>query len=135
MTPPRLARVKRNTRQRQLVRRVLQELGPHASADEIEVRAREIEPRLARSTVYRALDFMEGTGEVRVVHLDRRRYEIGGGAHQHAVCRVCGAVLNLDDGALRTALARLLEQHQFQPIRSELTVIGLCRACRRGGPG
>ena len=84
----------RRTRQRRLVWEALRELGPHHTADDILAYVRDrYQVGLPKSTVYRALDTMLGTGDATASRLDDAglRYEIGDEPHGHAICASCGA--------------------------------------------
>lgn len=127
----------RRTRQRRLVWEALHELGPHHTADDILafIRGR-YGVGLPKSTVYRALETMLGTGDATACRLDESglRYEIAEGPHAHAICMSCGRVFHIDDLALKVAAQELVGMHDFQPLRADLTVHGLCATCRVNAP-
>src|SRR3954454_25184635 len=84
----------RVTSQRLVLYRVLDELGRHASAEEIARASAERLPGLSLPTVYATLELFEGLGLV-------QRVDAGGPAalydprtdpHAHFSCRRCGAV-------------------------------------------
>jgi Fur family ferric uptake transcriptional regulator/Fur family peroxide stress response transcriptional regulator len=95
----------RVTSQRLVLYRVLQELGTHATAEEIASRAADRLPGLSLPTVYATLDVLERLGLVRRVStttgtaLFDPRIE----AHEHFVCDSCGRVI---DVPARTDTAR-----------------------------
>lgn len=127
----------RRTRQRQLVWDALHDLGPHHTADEILTYIRgTYHADLPKSTVYRALDTMLETGDATASRLDDAglRYEAADAPHAHAICVSCGAVFHIDDLALKVAAQGLVGMHDFLPIRADLTVRGLCAACRAKTP-
>ncbi len=130
---PRLRPGQRRTRQRQLVWEALHELGPHHTADDIIAFVRRrYHIGLPKSTVYRALETMLGSGAATACRLDDAglRYEIAEAPHAHAICTACGRVFHLDDLALKVAAQELVGMHDFLPLRAELTVSGLCGTCR-----
>lgn len=135
---PRVNPGMRRTRQRYLVWEALRELGPHHTADDILTHIRDrYRVALPKSTIYRALDTMLETGDVTASRLDDSglRYEISDAPHAHAICTGCGRVFHIDDLAVKVAAQELVGMHDFQPTRAELTVHGLCAACRAEGPG
>src|SRR3954471_30438 len=90
----------RVTSQRLVLFRVLDELGRHASAEEIARVSSERLPGLSLPTVYATLELFEGLGLL-------RRVDAGGPAalfdprtepHAHFACRRCGKVSDLDAG-------------------------------------
>ncbi len=125
----------RQTRQRRLVWEAMEQLGPHCTADEIAARVQAVDPSLARSTVYRVLEALTGSGAAHAVRLGSGavRYELATEAHQHAVCQVCEGVLHIESGLVRELESHLEESHRFTPVRTEVLVLGVCDACSRGG--
>jgi len=61
----------RVTNQRALIMEIIRQGQGHLDADEIYRRAREKEPRLSLSTVYRALQMFKKLGLVEELHFDR----------------------------------------------------------------
>jgi Fe2+ or Zn2+ uptake regulation protein len=87
----------RVTSQRLVLFRALDDLGRHASAEELSRVAGEMLPGLSLPTVYATLELFESLGLV-------RRVDTGGPAalfdprvepHAHFACRSCGAVIDL----------------------------------------
>lgn len=123
---------KRLTPQRRVVLAAVEELG-HATPDEVLARARQALPELSLSTVYRNLEVLEELGLVRHAHLSDRAptyHSVGGHEHFHLVCRGCGSVISVGPAALSGLVARLDEEHGFEPDVGHLTVFGRCRSCR-----
>ena len=121
----------RMTRQRRVIWELLAGRGDHLTADEIFGQVRQAQPTIARSTVYRALEALEATGDVRAAHLGGPsvRYEVADRPHHHAICQVCGRVQHLDEelvGAIEEELARRVK---FTSVRTDLVVVGVCPAC------
>jgi Fur family transcriptional regulator, zinc uptake regulator len=85
-------------------------------------------------TVYRALDFLLAQKLIhRVESLNAFVPCSGGGAHVHAaqflICARCGAVEELEEAAVTTALQRAAREHGFRPQSMLVEVTGLCAAC------
>ena len=123
----------RRTAQRTMVYNAIVRLGGHCTADEIAAELHKSKPGFPRSTVYRALDALTASGSVYAAHLGEgpTHYELASGDHQHAVCQVCGGVLHIQE-ELVTGLEKHLEDlHHFQPVRTEVLVVGVCEACSR----
>ncbi|MDO7867841.1 Fur family transcriptional regulator [Nocardioides jiangxiensis] len=123
---------KRLTPQRRLVLDAVERLG-HATPDEVLVAAREAQPSLSLSTVYRNLEVLEELGLVRHAHLSDRAptyHSVGDHEHFHLVCRTCGTVISVGPELLGPLLDRLDTDHGFVPDVGHLTVFGTCRDCR-----
>ena len=89
----------------------------------------------APPTVYRALEFLVGQGLVHRV--ERLNAFIGctgnSHAHQHAaqflICRMCGAVREIDDGAVAATLRQIAAAQGFTVERTTVEVEGVCADC------
>ena len=87
---------RRVTHQRSLIMEIIRQGRGHLDADEIYRRAREKEPRLSLSTVYRTLQMMKKLNLVEELHFDdnHHHYEVKPSAeHHHLVCLGCGRVI------------------------------------------
>jgi Fur family ferric uptake transcriptional regulator len=133
----------RMTPQRRLVLRLLHEQGGHLSADELYRLARQRQPRISLSTVYRALDVFEELGLVRALHLEgeHHRYEIArdgahpGREHQHMICLGCNRVIEFECGHCAETHQDLAERYGFQITGSRVQLLGYCADCRARGEG
>lgn len=90
--------------------------------------------RVAPPTVYRALDFLVAQG---LVHrLDTKNAFVacarGDGPHPACflICRDCGAVAELADSALETAISAIAERTGFAVARRMVELEGVCARCR-----
>ena len=94
----------------------------------------------APPTVYRALDFLLGLG---LIHrIESLNAYVGCGSPQRAhggqflICRDCGSVAELDDGAISRAVTRGAGAVGFAAEHQMVEVVGLCPRCgpaaRRG---
>ena len=93
-----------------------------------------LDPGLARSTVYRALEALATSGAVHAVRLGGGavHYELAGEEHQHALCQMCEGVLHIEDELVHELEHHLEELHRFTPVRTEVLVVGICDSCARG---
>jgi Fe2+ or Zn2+ uptake regulation protein len=128
------ARGQRVTSQRVVLRRALQELGRHASAEEVLHAAEGRLPGLSLPTVYATLDLLEELGLV-------RRVAAGAGpvlfdprtdGHAHFRCRACGAVEDLDAAPDAAAARRAARRAGHAPEAVDVVLSGLCAACTDG---
>ena len=122
----------RVTSQRLVLYRVLEELGRHASAEEIARVSAERLPGLSLPTVYATLELFEGLGLV-------QRVDAGGPAtlfdprtdpHAHFACRRCGAVTDLDAAVDAAAAEAAARAGGAEPDHVEVVLRGLCADCR-----
>ena len=90
-------------------------------------------PRIALSTVYRTLEYLSEQGSLsrrNVAHGVTEFLYCGDLHHDHAVCRTCGKVEDVDciamngvRGELRARLSFALDDHEF-------TFYGRCAECQ-----
>jgi len=128
----------RMTSQRELIFRLLREQGGHLSADELYSLARQRQPRISLSTVYRALDTFEELGLVRALHLEgeHHRYELArDGEHHHMICLGCGRVIEFKCEHCAEMHQDLAERYDFQITGSRVQLLGYCADCRARGKG
>jgi Fe2+ or Zn2+ uptake regulation protein len=128
---------RRLTRQREVIWAALTaEPDRHLSAPEVVERVRAELPRVNPSTVYRTLDLLVAEGLLKRTDLGRDRafYEPAQGhRHHHVVCRRCGAVAHIHDEVLGELPALVDDASGFAIGHEELTLFGLCQACRTAG--
>jgi Fe2+ or Zn2+ uptake regulation protein len=125
------ARGQRVTSQRLVILRELRRRARHATAEEIQLAVRDALPGIATPTVYATLELLVGLGLA-------RRIDAGGPAalydarlepHQHAVCRRCGEVRDVDGALSADALLAAAAASGFRPAVAELIISGLCEQC------
>lgn len=124
-------RGQRATPQRLVILRELRRRRRHATADEIGSAVRHELPGTSTPTVYAALELLVDLGLA-------RRVDAGAGAtlydartepHQHAVCRRCARVDDIDGEVDTAALRRESARAGFHPQAVEVVISGLCAEC------
>lgn len=124
------SRGQRVTSQRLVILRELRKRGQHATAEEIHRSVRRELPGVSVPTIYATLELFVDLGLARRIEAGTAAlYDAGVEPHQHAVCRRCGRVQDVQ-GRLdaRTFLAAA-RTAGFQPQDAELIISGLCASC------
>ena len=105
------------------------------SAQDIEEQLRGEDRRVARASVYRAL---EQLADLRLV----TRLEVGQGIaryepllpdgdhHHHMVCDACGTVVPFEDPELEKTIERLSRRVSFDVAEHDVVLHGACKDCR-----
>jgi Fur family transcriptional regulator, ferric uptake regulator len=93
-------------------------------------------PRVARASVYRALEQLEQLGLVRRLEVARgvagyERVDPTGHHHHHAICRDCGRMVPFEDLSLEQAIGRLCESMDFEVAEHDVVLRGRCERCSR----
>lgn len=87
----------------------------------------------APPTVYRALDFLMRLGLVHRIDTLSAYAACFAAERRHRVhfllCKACGCVAEIEDGALEAALSRAAEAAGFAAERETVEISGLCRDC------
>jgi Fe2+ or Zn2+ uptake regulation protein len=125
------ARGGRVTPQRLAIAKVVREAHGHTTAESVFGQVSERLPGVSLPTVYATLELLEELGQVRrvpgasgAVLFDSRT-----DAHDHFVCRRCGAVADLESGADHADVLRSAAARGFAPDDAQVVVSGLCADC------
>lgn len=124
---------RRVTEQRRLLLEIIRTHGEHLDADQIYAFARQQNPRLSLSTVYRTLSLLRDLGLVDEVHLgeDHHHYELKQStAHHHLVCRVCGRVTEFSTCLADELASAVGDQYGYDVQEVRIDLLGLCAQCR-----
>ena len=121
----------RLTNQRALILGIIRE--GHLDADEIYRRAKEKQPRLNLSTVYRTLRMLKDLGLVEELHFDEahHHYEVKSGTeHHHLVCIGCGKVVEFDCLLSPKMKKTIGHEKGFEVTGAEVVMTGYCSECQ-----
>jgi len=127
------ARGYRLTPQRALVLEAVTTLG-HATPEDALGWIRERASGVNISTVYRALELLEGLGLVRHTHLGHGAPTYHASTtpeHVHLVCRQCGGISEVEPDAVQPMVEALERSSGFVADVGHLAVFGLCKECAR----
>jgi Fur family transcriptional regulator, peroxide stress response regulator len=118
------ARGQRITLPRLMVHRFVSRAPQHVTADDIHAEL----PSLSFGTIYSTLDLLEELGLVRRVSTREGTavYDSRTDAHDHATCRVCGRMFDLQ----RRDLPAPALPRGFKAERAQVEVVGVCADCR-----
>jgi len=124
----------RATSQRALILEISQQETRHLDVDELYLRARERQPRLSLSTVYRSLQTFKKLGLVDETHFDENHhhYEVKQPPeHHHLICLGCGRVIEFRYQLARYVKRNIAEAKDFEIVDTEIRMTGYCPACRQ----
>lgn len=111
--------------------------GRHLAMSELYALAKERQPGIGFTTVYRALLRLRDLGLVSEILLpgaDSAYYEPASEAHAHFRCAACGKVEDLDYVVPPSEVERLASSHDFAVDAVSLSLHGRCAACRSSAP-
>lgn len=127
----------RNTKQRDLVAKLMQNNFSHPTADEIYENARLENPHISRGTVYRNLNFLAESGAIQkiVVPNGADHFDSTLETHYHFNCSVCGKMFDVPRN-VTLEIHNAVEEMQNQGFSIEghnLIFTGICPECRKNG--
>ena len=123
----------RKTSQRALILDIVRQGQGHLDADEVYRRARQIQPRLSLSTVYRNLQTLKKLGLIEEVHFNEthHHYEIKPATeHHHLVCLGCGRVIEFEYPITDLVKENVTAIKDFDITGSEIRMTGYCQNCQ-----
>jgi len=123
----------RMTNQRALILDIIRR--GHLDADEVYRQAREKQPRLSLSTVYRTLRRLKELGLVEELHFDEahHHYEVKPPAeHHHLVCLGCGKIVEFECSLSQEMKQEIAHKKGFEVTGVEVHMTGYCSKCRQG---
>jgi Fe2+ or Zn2+ uptake regulation protein len=126
----------RMTTQRRLIFSLLDSLGEHPTAEELLILAREQDPDLNLSTVYRTLRWLEAENLVssRVFAEEGRQERFDAALpseHHHFMCTDCKNVIEFDTGLFGTIKGQFQELNGAKVETGSIMLYGLCSNCRQ----
>lgn len=124
------------TKQRQTVLRVIRESEEHLTANEVFEHARRLLPGISFATVYNSLRYLKNEGLIGEIRFgaDCSRYDRKLERHDHAICNLCGKLVDLELSIPNGLIKEAARRSKFQPGSIELTLRGLCPKCKRLKP-
>ncbi|HTX32142.1 MAG TPA: Fur family transcriptional regulator [Solirubrobacteraceae bacterium] len=130
------SRGQRVTSQRLVILRELRRRRQHATAEEVHRAVQHELPGVSVPTIYATLDLFVELGLARRIDTaSAALYDAGLEPHQHAVCRRCGRVQDVDGGLDAEAFIGAARESGFQPQGAELIITGLCAECAARASG
>lgn len=123
---------RRVTMPRLLVHRHLRAANRHVTAEQVYAELAQQIPSLSAATVYDTLDLLDELGLIRRVSTPRgaTTYDSRTAEHHHVICRTCGRMEDLDAEVDTTAAENAAGAAGFAPAFAQLTISGICSACR-----
>ncbi|TAL07866.1 MAG: transcriptional repressor [Chloroflexota bacterium] len=92
-------------------------------------------PAIARATIFRTLEALEGVGAIERIDLPSGDHAYitcePADHHHHVVCRECGRAADVDDAGLAGVVSRIATESGYRIDAHRLELFGLCPVCRR----
>ena len=124
---------KRNTLQKRIVSDVFCSMSNHPSAGMVFEAVQEKFPGISRATVYRLLAEAAEEGKIQRLKLTdaNDRYDITTKKHYHVVCRMCGAVADVESEVDESGLTEnAVGYEDFLVENCHVEFVGICGKCQ-----
>ena len=123
----------RMTRQRAVILEELRKTATHPTADELYSIVRRRLPRISLGTVYRNLDFLADSGEIRRLETASsiKRFDGDMSPHQHVRCVFCGHIGDVMETSAAPSVEGMRVEGFAHILNSRVEYDGICEACAR----
>jgi Fur family transcriptional regulator, peroxide stress response regulator len=124
--------MRRETKQREAILRLLRKTRSHPTADQIYDEVRKDIPNISKGTVYRNMQVLEEDGAISVLNINgtQSRYEVKQESHYHFRCEKCGRVFDLDEPVELELDERVAKKTGFIVSYHQTEFRGLCSDCQ-----
>lgn len=121
----------KNSKQRNLISKILQDANCHPTADWIYEQARKEMPNISLGTVYRNLKLLQADGKVRELAFEKgmSRYDGELGEHYHVRCSECGKIDDIHYIFPQESLDEIQQKTGYRVYKQQMTFIGICPEC------
>lgn len=125
--------MRRDTKQREAILRILRNNRSHPTADQIYDEVRQDIPNISKGTVYRNLQVLAEDGAVSVLNINgtQNRYEQKREGHYHFRCETCRRVFDLNEPVDKDIDERIARETGFTILHHQTEFSGLCKDCQQ----
>jgi len=125
--------MKRQTKQREAILRLLRSARSHYTADQVYDEVRRELPNISKGTIYRNLKVLHEMGLVSELSLNGSlsRFEAKRESHYHFRCEGCGKVFDLDEPINHVLEKRIADKTGFKVTHHQTEFRGLCKDCQQ----
>lgn len=124
--------MRRNTKQKEAIFRILKETREHPTADSIYEAVRKVMPNISKGTVYRNLKVLRESRAISELRLKgtRSRFEVAQANHYHFRCGQCGKVMDVEAPVDRKLDQKVAVRTGLKIYGHQLEFRGVCLICQ-----
>jgi Fur family transcriptional regulator, peroxide stress response regulator len=125
----------RLTPQRLAVVKILARSEGHPSVETIYEKVKANFPTTSLATVYNTLKLLKAAGEILEIGFANMGSRYDGNKpypHPHAICTVCGRIVDPECGSLAQLTEEMARQTGFNLTHHQICFFGLCPECQKG---
>jgi Fe2+ or Zn2+ uptake regulation protein len=115
---------------RDLILEIIKASSGHMTAEEIYLKAKQLQPSIAVGTVYRNLGLMAEAGEIRriVIPDSPDIFDILTHPHEHLICQKCR---DISDISVSSMIGYLQKQTGLEILGYDLNIRYICENCKK----
>lgn len=128
--------MKRYSKKRESILKCIKDTKEHPNAEWVYNKLKPVYPSLSLATVYRNISELIAEGKVKSVCVikDKERFDGNTQPHMHAVCSVCGKIMDIENISVpKEMLLKAERETEFTVSYSNMQFIGICKDCRDKG--
>lgn len=125
--------IRRETRQKEAILKVLRRTNSHPTADCIYDEVRKVIPNISKGTIYRNLKILKDNEQISELNLSGTvsRYEGNQDGHYHFRCEKCKRVFDLDNPVNKELDKEIAQKTGFKVKYHQLEFRGICKDCQQ----
>jgi len=128
----------RRTSQRDVIVEAAFQSDDHFTAEELLAKARRIDPKTSRATLYRTISLLVECGLLQEIDLgrDERVYDpnfLDSPNHNHLICVDCGKVIEFEDENVALLVDCITRRLGFRPSSKSMRIEACCDKLRSDG--
>jgi Fur family ferric uptake transcriptional regulator len=123
----------KSSRRRNAIIEAFSRASEHLTVDELYERARQLDPKVGYTTVWRTLKLLESLGlaSSQKFHDGQTRYEYVSSKqhHDHLICIGCGQLQEFINPKIEEIQKQIAAAHKFQITSHKMELYGYCTKC------
>ena len=127
----------RNTKQKEIILKILQSHKTHPTIQEIYDMAKHQDPNIGQATIYRNIKRLVEEGEILKIANsidDTYHYDINRSPHMHLLCKNCQKVVDIYGNDYSLFLESIEKKHFIEIDKTNIIFEGLCNNCIKKTP-
>ena len=128
----------KSSRRRNAIIEAFARASEHLTVDELYERARQLDPKVGYTTVWRTLKLLESLGlaSSQKFHDGQTRYEYVSSKqhHDHLICTKCGLLQEFFNPKIEEIQKQVAKAHNFQITSHKMELYGYCQKCSKNSP-
>jgi Fur family transcriptional regulator, ferric uptake regulator len=123
------------TKQREIILETILNSDRHLSAEDLHqlIQKKYPEEKIGIATVYRAVSFLEDSGLISSISLDKdtKKFETNFKEHHdHLICIKCGKIVEFTNDKIEKEQEKIAKKEGFRLLDHAMYLYGICKDCK-----